>query len=46
MLEAGAFPFGDKLLSIINTEQQQLQEMQQQQQLNNGGNADEQSGQA
>lgn len=46
MLEAGVFPFGDKLLSIINTEQQQLQEMQQQQQLNNGGNADEQSGQA
>ena len=27
MLEAGAFPFGDKLLSIINAQQQEMQQM-------------------
>lgn len=35
MLEAGAFPFGDKLLSIINAEEQQI--MQQQQMVAAGG---------
>lgn len=32
MLEAGAFPFGDKLLSLINAQEEQLQAMQQAQQ--------------
>ena len=35
MLEAGAFPFGDKLLNIINAEEQQI--MQQQQMVAAGG---------
>ena len=32
MLEAGAFPFGDKLLSIINAEEQMMQQQIQEQQ--------------
>lgn len=31
MLEAGAFPFGDKLLSLINAQEEQAQQMQQEQ---------------
>ena len=31
MLEAGAFPYGDKLLNLINKEQEDMQQAQQMQ---------------